>query len=332
MGRQERMIQLFNNLIRKSSESFVAINLGNHYIKGVIVDDGNIVDSFLKDRKELGEDLKNIWQEKKIYTNKIKLSLKDHSTLVRYFPFPKIDKKKLKQTLFYELNKHIPFSPEEVYFDFCILEEINPAEVSMLLAVAKKELINNTISVFEREKKEILSIGLDSICLVNVFLNFYKEERKINTSILDIGYAFSTLTVLDKGKPFMTRDLTFGAKDILDIISHTKNISLQDIDKWVASASNHKEFLELTQDNITGLCKEVKSSFDYFEVNKGERIEKVFLTGGIASISGIEALFKEYFEAEISSFENLLNLKSFFDQEKFNILKNTFAVTSGLLL
>lgn len=326
-----KTIPLFNKFLSKETQDFVGINLGNYYVKGLVVRAGVVVDYFIKEKKDLPLTLKQIWQEKNISTNRVRLSVKDHSTIVRCFNFPKVDKKKLKQTLFYELNKHIPFSPEEVYFDFSVLEE-TPTDLFLLLAVARKELINNTIAIFEKEKKEILDISLDSICLMNVFLNDYKEEKKINTCILDIGYGFSTITILRKGMPFMTRDLTFGTKDILSVISHVKNIPLAEIDKWVTSSANHKEFLELSQDNITSLCKEVKSSFDYFEVNKGERIEKVFLTGGLASVGGIEALFKEHLDAEILFFDNLLNLKSFFDQEKFNLLKNTFAVASGLLL
>jgi type IV pilus assembly protein PilM len=326
-----KAIRQFNELLKKETQSFVGINLGNYYVKGLIVRAGRVTDYFIKEKKELPLTLKEIWQEKNISTNKVKLSVKDNSTLVRYFNFPKIDKKKIKQTLFYELNKHIPFSPEEVYFDFSILEE-NPADMFLLLAVAKKELINNIIDIFEKEKKEILDISLDSICLVNVFLSYYKEEKKTNTSILDVGYGFSTLTVLKGGIPFMTRDLTFGAKDILSIISHVKNIPIQSIDKWVTAAENHKEFLELSQDNIAALCREVKSSFDYFEVNKGERIEKVFLTGGLSSVSGIEALFKEYLECEVLFLDNLLNLKSVFKPEQFDIIKNTFSVSSGIVL
>ena len=326
-----KVIQQFNKIFKKETQDFVGINLGNYYLKGLIVRAGQVTDYFIKEKSDLPLALKQIWQEKNISTNKVKLSVKDHSTLVRYFNFPKIDKKKIKQTLFYELNKHIPFSPEEVYFDFSILEE-NPTDLFLLLAVAKKELINNVIDIFEKEKKEILDISLDSICLVNVFLAYYKEEKKINTSILDIGYGFSTLTVLRGGIPFMTRDLTFGTKDILSIISHIKNIPMQAIDKWVTSKENHKEFLELSQDNIAALCREIKSSFDYFEVNKGERIEKVFLTGGLSSIAGIETLFKEYLECEVLFLDNLLNLKSVFNQEQFDAMKNTFSAASGVVL
>jgi type IV pilus assembly protein PilM len=322
-------IQLFNNLLKKKQEDFVAINLGNYYLKGVVVSGGKISEFFLKEKGNLQRDLNQIWQEKKIATNRVKISIKDRLTLVRYFSFPRVEKKKLRQVLFYELNKHIPFAAEEVYFDFSVLEE-NPQGQFLLLAVAKKELINNIIDTFEKEKKEILEISLDSICLVNVFLNYYKELKASNICILDIGHDFSTLSLLRKATPFITRDLTFGMKDVLGVISHVKNIA--NPASWIASKENHKEFLELSQDNLTGLWREVKSSFDYFEVNKGERIDKLYLTGGLAYINGIDSFCKEHLDTQIDFLDNLLNLKGSLSQENFSRIKHSMAAVSGLAI
>jgi Tfp pilus assembly PilM family ATPase len=129
----------------------------------------------------------------------------------------------------------------------------------------------------------------------------------------------------------MTRDLTFGAKDILGVLSNIKNIPAGDIDTWIANSANHKEFLELSQSNIASLSREAKSSFDYFEVNKGERIEKLFLTGGLAQVKGISAIFGDYLDTEVGLFDNLQILTSLNDKN-FNDVRNNLAVASGLML
>ncbi|MDP2923391.1 MAG: pilus assembly protein PilM [Candidatus Omnitrophota bacterium] len=325
------MIPLLNNFLKTDTESFVAINLGNQYIKGLVVKGDEIIDFFLKEKKDIPTTLREIWQEKKITTDTVKISLKDAATIVRYFPFPKLEKKKIKQTLFYELNKHIPFPPEEVYFDFSILEELNPSEIFVLLAVAKKEFINNILQIFEKEKMKVSSITLDSICLINLFLK-NQAETKINSCILDIGNSFSTLTILKKETPHLTRDIGFGIKDIFNIISHTKNMPLEEIENWFACVENHNEVLELSQDSISGLCKEIKSSFDYFEVNKGERVEKLYLTGGLTYIKNIDNVFKDYLDVETGFLDNAQNLKISFSKEDFNRVKNSFSVALGLVL
>jgi len=102
-----------NNILKKPAESFVGLNLGNFYVKGLFVKENNVIDSFVEKRSEdLSGILKEIWKKRKIPTDKVKIAIKSPSALIRYFPFPKVDKKKLKEVLFYELNKHIPFPVE----------------------------------------------------------------------------------------------------------------------------------------------------------------------------------------------------------------------------
>lgn len=325
------MIPPFNKLLNPDEQNFVAINLGNYSIKGLMVKANKITDFFLKERQDLSAALREIWQEKKISTNRVKLSLKDPAMLVRYFSFPKLEKKKIKQTLFYELNKHIPFSPDEVYFDFSILEETSPTEVFIVLAVAKKDFINAILELFEKEKLKVLDITLDSLCLINLFLRT-EEQKETNSCILDIGSSFSALTILRKSTPFLTRDLAFSTKDIFNVLSNIKNIPFAETEKWVTLPQNHKEVLELAQDSIVTLCKEVKSSFDYFEVNKGERIERLYLTGGIAYLTGIGSVFKDYLDIEVSSLDKIQNLNISFSDKNFDSIRNSFSVALGLAL
>jgi type IV pilus assembly protein PilM len=312
-------------------ESFVAIDLGNHCLKGLVVEQNKVRDFFLKGRHDLSSALRQVWQEKKIPTDRVKLSLKDPATLVRYFSFPNLEKKKMKQTLFYELNKHIPFPPDEVYFDFSILKETHPGEVFLVLAVAKKDFINLISDIFAKEKLKILEITLDSVCLMNLFLEA-NPENKINSCILDVGSSFSTLTILQKRIPYLTRDLAFSTKDIINLLSNIKNIPLPEIEKWLISEANHPEVLGLVQDNIAALCKEVKNSFNYFEVNKGERIEKLYLAGGITYITDIAKLFKDELDLEVGFLDIPPKINISCSKEKFNAVKNSFTAALGLVL
>jgi Tfp pilus assembly PilM family ATPase len=107
---------------------------------------------------------------------------------------------------------------------------------------------------------------------------------------------------------------------------------LAEIEKWIGLGQNHKEALELTQDTITSLCKEVKSSFDYFEVNKGEHIEKLYLSGGVTYISGIDSLFKDYLGIEVDFLAKAANVNISVGGKDFQNMKNSFSVALGLVL
>jgi len=327
---------LQNKFIKKEVEKFVAINLGNCYIKGLIVEGGKITDYFIEKKDDLSTTVKKLWAEKKIPVKKVKVSVKNPSCLVRYFPFPKMEKKKLSQALFYEMNKFIPFPPEDVYFDFFILKEDSSAELSILLAVAKKDFIDNILESFGKVGLRVTEINLDSICLTNLFLNNYEDTKDVNSCILDIGYNFSTMTIVNKGIPFLTRDVKFSAKEVFQIISRIRGQSLADTEKKLFASEGGSEFLKSTQDSILNFCKELKSSFDYFEVNKGEPINKLYLSGGLASVKGMENIFIEALDTEVEILRPFSGknekLNEVFFSKEFNAFKNSFLVPFGLIL
>ncbi len=318
-----------------SSPSLAALNLGNRHIKGLVLKGGKIASYFIANNTDLGATIKELCAEKKISGRTVRLSLKNPSCLVRYFSFPKMDKKKLHQAIFYEMNKFIPFSPDEVYFDFSVLKENGP-QLSILLAVAKKDFIDTVVEAFARNNLKLSEITLDSLCLVNLFLRNYPEASKTNVCILDIGYKFSTMTILHKGLPYLTRDVKLSARDVFQIVGRIKNINLDGIDTWLSSLKDTKEFLELARDSIASLCKEMKSSFDYFEVNAGEHIATLYLSGGLSAVKNIERPFTECLETEVKLLEALppggANFASTFALEEFAAVKNSFSALFGLIL
>jgi type IV pilus assembly protein PilM len=330
------LASLNNRFVKDEVEKFTAINLGNCYIKGLNVEAGKVEGYFLEKREDLAAAIKKLWAEKKISAKKIKVSVKDPSCLVRYFPFPKMDKKKLGQALFFEMNKFIPFPSDKVYFDFFVLGETSPTEAAVLLAVAKKDFINNILDIFGKFNLRVSEINLDSVCLVNLFLNNYEDNKNLNSCLLDIGYYFSTMTIINKGTPFLTRDVKFSAKEVFQIVSRIKNRPLPDIEKELFFSKDNGRFLNSTQDSILNFCKELKSSFDYFEVNRGEPVNRLYLSGGLASIKGIERVFAEALDIEVENLrpfaEKDEKLSQAFFNTEFNAFKNSFSVPFGLVL
>ncbi len=302
----------------------------------MVAQGAKITDYFIKKDNKSFSALKDYWGEKKFPTNKIRLVVKNPSCLVRYFSFPKMDKKKMSQALVYEMNKFIPFSAEDVYYDYQVLNEINPSEVFILLAVAKKDYINKLVESFEKINLRVTEISLDSICLLNLYLNNYPKADKENACLLDMGYSFSTMSILKKGIPFLTRDVKFSTKDAFQVISRIKDKTPAEIEKVLLSGKKNKEFLGLIQDSISSLCKEMKNSFDYFEVNESEHVDKLYITGGLSSLAGIKETFKEALDAEVEILEVIPKGKELVgvlsSNKEFNTFKNSLSAAFGLVL
>jgi type IV pilus assembly protein PilM len=334
---QKKASQLIEKgLVRRNAEAFTAINIGNYFIKGIVVKKGKIADCFIETNKNLSEVIGKLKSDKKIPTKKIRISLKSSDCLVRYFSFPKTEKRKLRQALYYQLNKFIPYRPDEVYFDYTILKEITSSQNQILLAVAKKKHIDSILESFEKKGFSISEITLDSISLINLYLDKYPENKKINSCILDIGHSFSTMNILEEGLPFFSREAKFSTKDLIEIITRVKNISEKEAVGVLAKVNKKSDLFTILEENISDWCKEIKNSFDFFELNKGKSLDKLYITGGLAAVPNITAIFSENLEIDaeilIPDESNSLSFSDSFSKKNYSEYKHNLAVTFGLLL
>lgn len=332
MDVQKKVIKILSGFLKKGYQDFVSINIGNYYIKGLVIKDNKAADYFIIENKNLPDVLSQIWKDKRIETSQVKLTLKSPSSLVRYFSFPKMEEKRIREALFYELDKHIPFPSQEVYFDFYALKTINPNELFLLVAAVKKDFLDPILTAFKGKNLRVSQVSLDSVSLVNLFFDVYPQEKENNICLLDIGHSFSSLTIIDKGCPFLTRDLEFSARSIFSVVSNIKGIGEQSAQEWFFSLKDHDEFFQLISSHIRNLCKEVKNSFDYFELNKASRIDKMYISGGISYVKNLESIFKENLEIETVALNEFKNIEIGFEQEQFNLYKNAFAPAFGLVV
>ncbi|MCM8819667.1 MAG: hypothetical protein NC925_02615, partial [Candidatus Omnitrophica bacterium] len=125
--------------------------------------------------------------------------------------------------------------------------------------------------------------------------------------------------------------LTFNVKDIFGVISNLKNLQLNQVESWIFSLHDKNALLELIQENIINLYKEMRTSFDYFEVNSGENINKIFLTGGLSSADILGKFLKDILGIDLEILSLGSNSEVFSD-EKFKTFKNSFSVAFGLYI
>ncbi|OQX81340.1 MAG: hypothetical protein B6D56_02695 [Candidatus Omnitrophica bacterium 4484_70.1] len=299
-----KFLDFISRLIPYTKERFLVIDLGKGFIKILVMRDSQIENFFIEKNENGSFKLAIEWLKKeKLQDVDVYLVVKGEEILLRYIPFPKIEKEKIKEVFNYEIARFIPFKKEEIYFDVCILEEnYSKEEFFLLLAVAKKDFINSLIEKFKKEDINIVRIIPNNVALINLYLNFFlKEER--NIALVDIGVS-STLLSLVKGKtPCLSREIKVSLFDLFERISKKENIEK---DKIIDA---EEKFKEIIKDFGWELSQEIKNSFDYFEINWGQKIEKIFLTGGGAKFENLFEVLKNSLDLEIEIMNALKKIK-----------------------
>lgn len=95
-------------------------------------------------------------------------------SVLRYAEFPVTVKDNLRETLGYEMEKYVPFSPDEVYFDYQLIEEDKEnRQIKVFLVTVKKESLEPYIDLSNQ-----LDIGLSGIEIgCTAMTNFFSHKE-----------------------------------------------------------------------------------------------------------------------------------------------------------
>ncbi|MFA5089261.1 MAG: type IV pilus assembly protein PilM [Candidatus Omnitrophota bacterium] len=316
-------------LPEKSSESSVGLDIGVDSCKMVeIVKSGN---SFELINWAIEPIVNN---DKKAVIKRIMSKLKNPSrapftgvfgkgTLIRYIDMPKMSIEDLRKSLSFESDKYFPFAKDQIYTD-CYIQGTNEREnkVSVLVAAAKKEIIDERVRLLIDLGLQSEFIGVNPIALANVFHSLGhcdqsqkeavtgKVDPSAALAVLDMGETVSNLMILQNNMPRFTRDIYIGGKELSQRISNALGVSLEEAERIKRNPAGKKEeILNTSESSLLNLIAEIRLSFDYFTTEHNCHITKMFLTGGSSMLEGIIEFFNKNLEITAEKWDPLACLK-----------------------
>jgi len=308
------------------SSSSIALDIGAHFIKLVELkrDKGAIALTRIG-IKEIPRDLKidrdkittqlisQLFSENRVKPGSVNISVSGQSVFVRFVKLLQIKEDKLKQTMRFEAQNQIPFSLNEVMWDWALLDKDKNATARKAVIVAiKKNIVEEIVSKLGAVK---VSVGLIDVAPVSVYnCMAFNEDYNPETlgAVLDIGAKSTNFIIFNKG-----------------------NI-------WIRSfpvAGDRIE--EAREQGIEELLVEVERSLEYYFAQQGEdapkekKIAQLFLTGGGSIMENMESAFESRLGIKprvIDPFRKLRISKGVFPKLQENCLKNQFSTVVGAAL
>ena len=219
-----------------------------------------------------------------------------------------------------------------------ILED-NPEEkgqMRVLLAAAKKDVVNSRIEMLKQIGFSVAVIDIDSFACFNAFCDSFDNlDQSKSTALLNIGYNQTNIVISKGRQPFFTRDMQIGGKDIAMAISKGLGIEEKEADKFIFDPKDKGPQVYETAKTVLGnLVDETRLSFGYYENQFGKAIDQIYISGGVARLNGILNYFEESFGIKpltwdpFSKFEIGTNL----DVKLLELIRPQFAVCAGLAI
>jgi len=137
---------------------------------------------------------------------------------MRSVNMPAVGDEELRGILDYEVERHIPFPPEEVYYDFQVLER-DAEKATVLLAAARKEEIGRYFALLQEAGIRPTAIGVSTCASLNTLL--YNQERDAEplSAIIDLRNGEAELGLARKGILRSARYVTLDPSAPLEVLA-----------------------------------------------------------------------------------------------------------------
>lgn len=343
----------------------IGVDLGSGFIKmaqfkeeqnqlklvnfGVLsVPEGAIVEGRIEKTRELAEILKELISFHSFIGNRIVANVSGQLVVVKEIIIDALPENELDEAIKWEIEKFLPFPLDKAVFDYQILNEVleggKVKKLNILVAAAPLDVVELTAELFKLANLEPVALEVEPFSVLRL-LRFdpdFSFENEILFPIINIGYNYTSINMVDKGMVRFSRTIPTGGRKITDSIANTLGKSFEEAEEIKVKELDLAKESPLTKATITlfdGLALELKRSINFYfnKFNDGKTMDTaILLEGGSANIKGIERFIESTvgFPTEVNRlFTNIATFDpNLFTKEYLYEMAPMFSVATGLAL
>ncbi len=327
--------------LRETKKGYQLVNFGIVPLQPEVIVDGAIMNT-----SAVVDAITSLLSERKIKTKDVVASVSGQSVMIRKISMPAMTEEQLEEQIQWEAAQYIPFEISDVNLDFQIL---NPADeegnMEVLLVAAKKEVINDYVTVLHDAGLNPVVIDVDAFALLNIYeINYPIMENEV-IALVNVGASLINIVVLQGGQYVFSRDISMGGNLYTEEIQKQLSVSYEEAELLKKGGSGGEDTEEVMRKEVDMVIREVSDqiageiarSLDFYSAAAppDAQINKIWLSGGSCRISGLaEAISKnQNLPMEIlNPFRNIEANPKVFDPAYLEEVGPQAAIAVGLAL
>ncbi len=269
-----------------------------------------IVDGAIMDSQLVSETIQRLFQRCRIKTSgPVATALSGHSVIVKRISLPMMSEAEMAESIHWEAEQYIPFDIDDVNLDYEILEGSSLSgddNMDVLLAAAKKDRINDYVSVIDQAGLSIMCVDIASFAMQNAFEANYDFEPDQVIALVDIGSAVSSISVLQGGNSVYWRDINnIGGNQYTDAIQKELNLSAEQAEQLKRGDEidgiPYERVLPILAAVNEDVGTEIQKTLDFFkQISAADQgLSKLYLTGGTAQVVHMKESLGERLDTQV---------------------------------
>jgi len=308
------------------SHQILGLDIGSYSLKGVLIQSNfrnfEVVDCYLKTLPisegnhapdHIARAIYDFMFENTLQVDSIHVGISGTHCSSHTLMLPFHDKRKIEQTITFEIEDRIPFNMNSMLLDFAVFKngksKQNPVHCSLL----SKGQMAHFLSQLSQAEIDPEQVTLDSLSLARLLQ--YSDVSDSNDSapiaIVDIGFEKTNICVLSNGMPKQIRSIDMGGKLITNELQTQLNCSFEEAEIKKMRSSRP------AYNGLEPLLAEMRRTFLAYRYQHNESIHHILLCGG----SSMMPEFSTYLSHELNVSSEILSLdgpafKSVIDEGK----------------
>jgi len=287
-------------------KSSVGLDVGSGFVKLVEVDHSGaqpevarvamrpllpdaIVEGEIMDYGLVSETISGLFEEVGLKGRDVITAVGGHDVIIKKIEMDRMKETDAREVIRWEAEQHVPFDIKSVELDFQIL---NPNEeglrMEVLLVAAKRELVDNKVSLLVDAGVSPAVIDVDAFALHNAFEHNYPDAMQGIVALVNVGHETTNVNILEDGVPILTRDIPFGSRRVREDLQRERGLTAEQAEDVVQGRERFSDldtFVDSSADEVA-VGIERASAF-LMTRQSGEGLGQIFLSGGGARIPGM---------------------------------------------
>jgi len=299
-----------------------------------------IVDGALMDSVTIIDTIRDLITSSKTKTKDVITSVSGHSVIVKKISLPFMTEAELEESIQWEAERYIPFDINDVNIDFQIFGSTpeNPEVMDVVLVAAKKDIINDYVSVIMESGLNPVIMDIDSFALENMLSINYDIGREEVIAIANVGASITNMTIIKNNISAFTRDIFKGGNHVTEEIQRQLHVDHDEAEKIKVGTKVDLTSQPIIQNVLKtaseSLAIEIGNSLDFFQsTTTYEKISKIYLSGGGSKIKDFDTILQQQIGVPVevaNPFKKINYSEKNFDVEYLRDIGPIMAVGVGL--
>ncbi len=291
--------------LRRSSETF-GLDIGSSAVKVVqLKEEGSarqlaavgiaplppeaITDGTIKDPPAVVKAIKTAVEKAGVRASNATIGVSGRDLIIKRVQIPEVPAKELRDAVQLEAEHHIPFSIDEVFLDYHVVDRHDGA-MDLILVAVKKSKVVEYVSLVEEAGLNAVVVDVDGFALGNQFELARAHDDGEAVALIDIGASIMKTNVLKGRSSIFARDIPFGGNNYTSAIAEHLKVPFEQAEAAKLGrdgAANWDAIVPALEAVSRDLSLEVQRTFDYFASTVSDRIGKIILSGGCSQLLGL---------------------------------------------